>query len=90
MFCRREAERLRLGVFVGMQASLNLAVADDDDGQYEAEEHGAHGNDAREADRLEHDIPKAGDFIALDDFHYDRRAWRLHRSIGTWGLGLDD
>ena len=73
MFCRSEAEGLCLGVFVRMQASLNLPVANDDDGQYDAEEPGAHGDDPRKADRVEHDIPKAGDFVAFDDFHDDQR-----------------
>jgi len=81
MFCRSQTEGLCLGVFVRMQASLNLTVANDDDGQYDAEERGAYDNDACESDRLEHDIPKAGDLIAFDDSHYDRRAWRLHASI---------
>ena len=81
MFCRSEAEGLCLGVFVRMQASLNLTVANDDDGQYDAQKCGAHDDDPGEADRVEHDIPKAGDFIALDYFYYDRRAWRLHSSI---------
>jgi hypothetical protein len=81
MFCRSEAEGLCLGFFVRMQASLNLTVANDDDGQYDAEERGAHDDDPREADRVEHDIPKAGDFIALNDFHYDRCTGRLHASI---------
>ena len=81
MFCRSQTEGLCLGVFVRMQASLNLTVANDDDGQYDAEKHGANDDDPREADRVEHDIPKAGDFIALDYFYYDRRAWRLHTSI---------
>jgi hypothetical protein len=42
-----ETEWLGLGVLVGMQTSLNLPVADDDDGQYDAEEQGAHGNERR-------------------------------------------
>lgn len=81
MFCRSEAERLGLRVVVGVQAGLNLPVADDDDGQYDAEKQCANGNNAREADRLEHDIPEAGDLIALHDSYDDRSAWRLHRPI---------
>ena len=85
MFCRSEAEGLCLGVFVRMQASLNLTVANDDEGQYDAEKRGAHDDDPGEADRVEHDIPKTGDFVALDDSYYDRRAWRLHASIVLQG-----
>ena len=40
---------------------------------------------AREADRLEHDVAKTGDLVRLDDFHYDRRARRLHRLDCTAG-----
>jgi len=78
---RRQAERLRLRILVRMQTSLNLAVADDDEGQREAEEDSTHSDHAREAHRLEHDVAEAGDLVGLDDFHYDGRAWRLHRSI---------
>lgn len=78
MFCGRQTERLRLRVFLWMQASLNLPVADDDSGQHHAEECCADSNHTREADSLEHDIAEPGDLVSLDDFHYDRRAWCLH------------
>jgi hypothetical protein len=78
---RRQSERLRLDVLVGMQASLDFAIHDNDDGQDEAEERGTHSNHTREADRLEHDVAEAGNLVRLDDFHYDWRAWRLHRTI---------
>ena len=81
MLCGSQTERLRLRVFLGVQASLNLAVPDDDDGQHDAEERCADGNHTREADRLEHDIAEPGYLVPLDDFHYDRRAWCLHCSI---------
>ena len=78
MFGGRQTERLRLRVFLGVQASLNLAVANDDDGEHHAEERRADCNHTREADGLEHDVAEPGDFVPLDDFHYDRRAWCLH------------
>ena len=78
---RRQTQRLRLRILVRMQTRLDLAVADDDHGQHEAEEGGAYSNRTREADRLDHDVTEAGDLVGLDDFYYDGRAWRLHRSI---------
>ena len=81
MFCGRQTERLRRRVFLGMQARLNLAVPDDNDRQHHAEERRADSNHTREADGFEHDIAEPGDFVPLDDFHYDRRAWSLHRLI---------
>jgi hypothetical protein len=81
----RQAERLRLGILVWMQMSLNLAVADDDYGEREAKQDGANSNHTREAHRLEHDVAEPGDLVGLDDFHYDWRAWRLHRSIVLHG-----
>ena len=75
-----EAERLRLLILVGMQARLDLPEADDDNGQDEAEEQGAHRDHTREADGLEHDIAKTGHLVRLDDFHYDWRARGLHRT----------
>ena len=42
MRCRRQAERLRLCILVGMKTRVDFAIADDDHGQHEAEEHGAH------------------------------------------------
>jgi len=81
MFRGRQAERLRLGLFFGMQPSVNLAVADDDDGQSQAEERSADSNHSGQADGLEHDIAQSGNFVPLDDFHYDRRTGGLHGSI---------
>ncbi len=75
-----EAERLRLLILFGMQARLDLPEADDDDGQDEAEEQGAHRDHTREADGLEHDVAKTGHLVRLDNLHYDGRAWRLHRT----------
>ena len=85
MRCRREAERLRLRIVLGMQVRLDLAITDDDHGEDEAKDRGAHSDHAREADCLEHDVAKTGKFVRLDDFHYDRRAWRLHRTIVQHG-----
>jgi len=78
---RRQSQRLRLRILLGMETGVDLPIADDDHGQYEAEEGSAHSNDAREADRLEHDIAETGNLVGLDDFYYDGRAWCLHRSI---------
>ena len=77
---RCEAERLRLFVLGGMQTRGDFAVPDNDHGQHEAEDRRAQRNHAREADGLEHDIAETGDLVRLDDFHHNRRAWRLHRS----------
>ena len=85
MFRGREAERLRLGLFLGMQTSVNLAVPDDDDGQHHAEEHCTNSDHPRKADCLEHHIAQSGNFVPLDDFHYDGRAWCLHGSIVLQG-----
>jgi len=75
---RRQSQRLRLRILLGMEAGVDLSIADDDDGQHEAEKGCAHSNHAREADRLEHDVAEPGDLVGLDDFYYDGRAWRLH------------
>ena len=83
---RRQSQRLRLRILVGMETGVDLSIADDDHGEHEAEEGSADSNHAREADCLEHDIAEAGDLVGLDDFHYDWRAWRLHSFDCTAGL----
>lgn len=83
---RRQAEGLRLSILVGMKTCFDFAIADDDHGQHEAEEHSAYRDYARKADRLEHDVAKTRDLVRLDDFDYDRRGRRLHQTIVQQGL----
>ena len=76
-----QPERLSLCVILWMQTRVDFPVADDDDGKNEAEQCGTDRDNAREADRFQHDIAKPGDFVPLNDLHYDGGAWRLHHSI---------
>ena len=85
---RRQAQRLRLRILVGMETRVDLSIADDDHGQHEAEEGSAHSNHAREADRLEHDVAEAGDLVRLDDFDYDRRGLAPASIDCTAGLSV--
>lgn len=78
---RRQSERLGLGILVGMETRVDFSIADHDRRQHETEERSANNNHTREADRLQHDVTEAGNLVRFDDFHYDGRAWRLHRSI---------
>jgi hypothetical protein len=81
MTCWGQAERLCLNVLVRVKASLNLPVADNHHCQHQTEERCTYSNHARKTYRLEHGVAESGDFVRLDDLHYDWRAWRLHRSI---------
>jgi hypothetical protein len=82
---RGQSQRLGLGVLVGMKTSVDLPISDDDRCEDETEQHGAHGDHARETDRLDHDVAEARDFVGFDDSHYDWRTWRLHQSIVQQG-----
>ncbi len=81
MTCRRQSERLRLRILLGMQTGVDLSIADDHHGQDETEDGSAHSNHAGQADCLEHDVAEPRDLVGLNDFYYDGRAWRLHDSI---------
>ena len=90
MLCGRQTERLRLSVFVGVEASVDFPVADNQHRKHEPEERSADSDHARQTDSLKHDIAKAGDFVLLDDFHDDRRFRGLHRSIVQQGQRRPD
>ena len=81
MLGRRETERLGLDVLVRVEPGVDLPIADDQGRQDQPEEGRADDDRARQSDCVEHDVAKPGDFVWLDDFHYDRRLRDLHHSI---------